>query len=392
MLSPGQRSKPGECEIPRVRIYEYEAQLIAQEAASWPNQETGGHVFGYWDSRGNAIGHFFWGPGPHAIHAYAHFEEDAEFLRQTYAQANRLHGVDIVMRVHSHHGLGLTRPSPGDARSQASLMARNGFRRMVELIVTFADANTPDGSTRLNDKPFSHVTGGGHCHAARKYEELKKDCAVSEPVGIRMHCYLHEPLNGGYHPCALSLIPGVSPLREALFGMTEDKVGLASGIQRKSVGKESPRDFSPTVSGDSLARLIDQLKQECAGLPRVVREACEYIPSDDFVVVKVPAMGKKLLVAYRPEIRVRVEAVYIQSDDIDGPLLNITAEALGRNKTFSLVETLRAVQDHAWPHDPSAARLPESNVEESNPGCPESLAAREMPSSTAKARDVGMEG
>jgi len=391
MLSHRQSSKPRECEIPRVRVYAHEIQLIAEEAVSWPNRETGGHVFGYWDNRGNAIGHFFSGPGPHAVHEYAHFEEDAEFLQLTYAQANHLHGADLVMRVHSHHGLGLTGPSPGDARSQASLMARNGFRRMVELIVTFSGANAPDKPTRSEDESCLHVRIDGPRPTGRRNERLGRDCGASDPVEIRMHGYFHEPLNGGYSPCAISLLPGVSPLREALFGMTEEKLGLESVAQRRGLKTSPQRCFSEGENANCLAKVIVQLKQECASLPPAVREACEYIPSDDFVVVKIPARGKKLLVAYRPEPRVRVEAIYLQLDDNDAPLLNITTDALGRNGEFSLIETLRAVQDHAWPHGTSAPGLSKNNLEVSNHDCPESRAAGEMFSPTENTFDAVLE-
>ena len=380
--------KGGEYEIPRIRIYEHEVQLIAKEVASWPNLETGGYVFGFWDHRGNAIGHFFSGPGRTAVHGYAHFEEDAEFLQLTHAHANRLHGVETVMRVHSHHRLGLTRPSSGDARSQASFMARNGFRSMFELIATFPEANASNEPMRPDDDSCLLVTTGGSRPTGRKNDALGSDCGAPERVTIRMHCYLHEPLNGGYRPCAVSLLPGVSPLREALFGMTEDKCEPVSGVRRESLENGPQRDFS----GKSIAKLIVQLKQECALLPPAVRHACEFIPSDNFVVLKIPARNRTLLVAYRPEHRVCVEAVYVQTDDMDAPPLNITAEVLGCSETFSLVETLRAVQDAAWPHKARAAGLPENNVEDPNHGCPESLDAGEKPSFTAKPLDAGMEG
>ena len=99
----------------KVLIYKSELEYISRCILDYTNIETGGQLFGYWTSDGVPVVLYVIGPGPHANHQGAFFNQDINYLEMIGGILTRDFGLQHMGEWHSHHQLGLARPSGHDA-------------------------------------------------------------------------------------------------------------------------------------------------------------------------------------------------------------------------------------------------------------------------------------
>ena len=171
------RSRP---QIPRSFVITWESELraIAAEASAW-SVETGGDLFGRWQDV--PIIFLATKAGPNAQRHRAHFRLDVEYLRHLSDVLAANWGLRYFGDWHSHHRLGLSAPSGGDRKRIVGIGARNHFPAMSEIIVTLEDTRQ---EPRIRLHPWLY------------------DLSTDE----------NEPF-----PSDIKILPGVSPVREALL-------------------------------------------------------------------------------------------------------------------------------------------------------------------------------
>ena len=171
------RSRP---ETPRGFVITWESELraIAAEASAW-SVETGGDLFGRWHDV--PIIFLATKAGPNAQRDRAHFRLDVDYLRHLSDALAATWGLRYFGDWHSHHRLGLSAPSRGDRQRILRISARNQFPAMSEIIVTLEDTR-------------------------------------NEP-SIRIHPWLYDLSTDKNEPFPshIKVLPGVSPVREALL-------------------------------------------------------------------------------------------------------------------------------------------------------------------------------
>jgi transcriptional regulator with XRE-family HTH domain len=202
-------------------IWESELRAITAEASAW-SIETGGDLFGRWNEAPTIL--LATKAGPNAERNSAHFRLDVDYLRQ-------LSGIladDWALRYfgdwHSHHRLGLSSPSGGDQKRILGLAARNQFTAMAEIIVTLEDTR-------------------------------------GEPL-VRIHPWLYDlsMRNDGPLPLRLKVLPGLSPIRQALITrkvLPEQNLSAWEKVpvQRIRIGSEvAPPALEATSDVDSATR------------------------------------------------------------------------------------------------------------------------------------------
>jgi len=215
--------------------WESELRAIAAEASAW-SIETGGDLFGRWQDVPTVL--LATKAGPDAQRNHAHFRLDVDYLRQL----SEVMASDWALRYfgdwHSHHRLGLSAPSGGDQKRIASVGSRNEFRSMAEIIVT------------LDDRP-------------------------GEPI-IRIHPWVYELSAGRTAPLPLrvKVLPGVSPVRQALVARKElpeqelhawEKVSLSRiriGADASKPAIEPAFDIDSATRERVLEQLVDALSKE----------------------------------------------------------------------------------------------------------------------------------
>jgi transcriptional regulator with XRE-family HTH domain len=219
--------------------WESELRAMAAEASAW-SIETGGDLFGRWHDLPTVL--LATKAGPAAQRDNTHFRLDVDYLRQL----SEVMAADWALRYfgdwHSHHRLGLSAPSGGDRKRIVTLARRNQFTNMAEIIVTL------DGSQ-------------------------------SEPL-IRIHPWIYDlsGTNDAPLPTRVKVLPGVSPVRQALVtrrALAEQELhGWEKiSLQRIRIGADTaPPSVEPASDVDSgtrervLAHVAEALARE-SGAP-----------------------------------------------------------------------------------------------------------------------------
>lgn len=219
--------------------WESELRAIAAEAAAW-SIETGGDLFGRWQDVPTVL--LATKAGPAAKRDHAHFRLDVDYLRDLSETLASEWGLRYFGDWHSHHRLGLSAPSGGDRRRIISIARRNQFPAMSEIIVTL--------------------------------EEGRGDPTV------RIHPWIYDLAGDANNPFPLQMkvLPGISPVREALLArrvLSEQSLAAWEGVslQRIRIGAdtappalESTRDIDGEMCQKALLHLAEGL-QQASGSP-----------------------------------------------------------------------------------------------------------------------------
>lgn len=118
----------------KVIIYQSELDYLSKCIIESPQIETGGNLFGLWTPFGIPMIHYVVGPGPNAIHNPTHFRQDFEFLDRNANFLVKEHALHHIGSWHSHHSLGLSQPSSGDAESTLSGIKECNLMSFILLI------------------------------------------------------------------------------------------------------------------------------------------------------------------------------------------------------------------------------------------------------------------
>jgi hypothetical protein len=117
-------------------IYQGELDYISRCILDSPSIETGGELFGYWTASGAPVVLYAIGPGPRANHETSFFNQDVDYLVTVGNRLISRFGLQHIGEWHSHHSLGLDRPSGHDASTVANGIASQGLGRFLLAIGT----------------------------------------------------------------------------------------------------------------------------------------------------------------------------------------------------------------------------------------------------------------
>ncbi len=144
----------------QAEIYRSELEYVLRCILERPDIETGGELFGFWKDDGTPVVTYAIGPGPNANHEYAFFNQDVDYLSDVGAALTGRFGLEHIGEWHSHHRLGLARPSGHDAATIAHGMARHRRNRFLLCIGTCSDRSAMLGGFVFRNRggtAFSHV-------------------------------------------------------------------------------------------------------------------------------------------------------------------------------------------------------------------------------------------
>lgn len=216
-------------------IWESELRAIAAEASAW-SIETGGDLFGRWNEAPTIL--LATKAGPNAQRDDTHFRLDVDYLRQLSGVLAKEWELRYFGDWHSHHRLRLSSPSGGDQKRILGLAARNQFTAMSEIIVTLEDTR-------------------------------------GEPL-VRIHPWLYDlsARSDGPMPLRLKVLPGLSPIRQALISrkaFPEQNFSMWEKVQthRIRIGSEvaaptleATSDVDSVTREKTLMQLAEALQSE----------------------------------------------------------------------------------------------------------------------------------
>lgn len=190
-----------------ISIYESEMRVVAGLATMRGNTETGGSLYGLWTQGGRPVILLVTGPGPAAGHQSRGFQQELLFFQHT-TRLIQESGLQWLGDHHSHHVLGLGRPSAGDVAQVRSLAGRNHLRRWCTVIATIESAEAS--------------RSGWHWSRL----EAHRDPLPSQEVKVNAFLYT-DPEQGEHAFVKIRVLRGISPFRvQALTRGELDAVGI----------------------------------------------------------------------------------------------------------------------------------------------------------------------
>ena len=117
-----------------VMIYEEDYKELCAWVLKKPNIETGGDLFGLWADKHTAVIQLVLGPGKQCTRTTVSFYQDIDYLGRVGSYLTQNEGVCHIGEWHSHHQLGLARPSGGDENTVWNNMPTYNLKRFVIFI------------------------------------------------------------------------------------------------------------------------------------------------------------------------------------------------------------------------------------------------------------------
>ena len=117
-----------------VVIYEKDYKELCAWVLRKPNIETGGDLFGLWADEYTAVIQLALGPGAGCKRTSVSFYQDVRYLEKVGSYLTQCEGVCHIGEWHSHHQLGLARPSGGDENTVWNNMPTYKLSRFVIFI------------------------------------------------------------------------------------------------------------------------------------------------------------------------------------------------------------------------------------------------------------------
>lgn len=179
-------------------IYANEYKQICAWVLKHKTLETGGDLFGLWSGERTAVVQLVLGPGKNCRRASHSFYQDVEYLEKVGTALTEKEGVCHIGEWHSHHTIGLKRPSGGDEGTVWRNMPNYGLNRFLLFIAN------------IESRSISEVSVG--CFL------FETEQGVNLPV-----------LQGSFH-----LLPNESPFRSKWLSINEK--GAELGDLKKGSG------------------------------------------------------------------------------------------------------------------------------------------------------------
>jgi hypothetical protein len=196
-------------------IYEGELSRMAGWAEAYPDEETGGSLFGFWTHSGFPVVHVVTGPGPKSRHGRASFHQDADYLLETGSYLNRTHGLQHIGEWHSHHHMGLDTPSGGDSSTVWQALRRYQLPKFLLCIANLLPAverRQAPAPCMTNLPPYL----GGRYEPAPCLTSLFLDLERGHepaPKATNLGCFLYTQPHAPYQRGAWVVLPHESPFR-----------------------------------------------------------------------------------------------------------------------------------------------------------------------------------
>ena len=102
---------------PVVFLFQDDKKRVDDWVLSYPENETGGQIFGLWTHDRNPHINVITGPGKNCTHGSHSFHQDINYLKDVGTFLNTQFMMCHIGEWHSHHKLRLRQPSSGDLNS-----------------------------------------------------------------------------------------------------------------------------------------------------------------------------------------------------------------------------------------------------------------------------------
>lgn len=128
-------------------IYEQDLDYLSRCILDYPDCETGGDLFGFWNNRGLPVILYVSGPGENCYQDSGFFRQDIDFLVGTGNHLFENYGLQHIGSWHSHHKLSLAVPSVHDSNTMINAIINSNLKRFFMVLgnITRNEATTING-------------------------------------------------------------------------------------------------------------------------------------------------------------------------------------------------------------------------------------------------------
>lgn len=179
---------------PTAIIYQSEMDYISRCILDYKNIETGGQLFGFWTATGIPVVLYAIGPGRNANHQLTFFNQDLDYLVRVGNHILSKYGLQHIGEWHSHHQLGLARPSGHDDTTMVNNIRKEHLRRFLLCI-----GNCTNTSSTLNAFNFHEDHGYDYVQArwsVKDGESPFRKIIDNDLAGILIHPHTQIPRHG----------------------------------------------------------------------------------------------------------------------------------------------------------------------------------------------------
>lgn len=170
-------------------IYPHDKEFIRKSTLDYPNIETGGDLFGLWQSESEVVVQLVTGPGKNCRRTPTAFFQDKTYLSQIGGYLTTAKGLCNVGEWHSHHRLNLPEPSAGDRATVWRNMPGCGLKRFLLIIATI----TPTRQVNINGFMFT-APENGRSHGGMEHVQTR---VLNGPNPFRNHDEVSARLREG---------------------------------------------------------------------------------------------------------------------------------------------------------------------------------------------------
>ncbi|CAB4028828.1 Hypothetical predicted protein [Paramuricea clavata] len=160
-------------------IYPADKEFIRNSTLNYPNIETGGDLFGLWQSESEVVVQLATGPGQNCHRTQTAFFQDKTYLSQVGGYLTTAKGLCNIGEWHSHHRLNLPEPSAGDRATVWRNMPGCGLKRFLLVIATI----TPTRQVNINGFMFT-APENGRSHGGMEHVQTR---VLNGPNPFRKH-------------------------------------------------------------------------------------------------------------------------------------------------------------------------------------------------------------
>lgn len=166
-----------------ILIFKSELDYISRCILDRKNIETGGQLFGYWSEDGRPVVMYAIGPGPRANHQATFFNQDVDYLITVGRYLKEYFGLKHIGEWHSHHQLGLARPSGHDVSTMISTIREKDLGRFLLCI-----GNCDRHSSSLN----GYICNESSCEK-KGWDVIHSESPLRQEIDTRMASVLKHP-------------------------------------------------------------------------------------------------------------------------------------------------------------------------------------------------------
>lgn len=157
-------------------IYQQDLEYISKCILDYPNIETGGDFFGFWNNLGLPVILYVTGPGENCYRNPSFFRQDLDFLVGIGNHVHSRFGLQHIGSWHSHHTLSLAVPSGHDCHTMVNAISNNNLEKFFMILGNITDT----GGTTIGGFLFDKLNQADYRET--EWKVLKTENVIAKAI------------------------------------------------------------------------------------------------------------------------------------------------------------------------------------------------------------------